>query len=70
MADQIDLAHERIEQQLADRLSRRVRYDGKSARRCVECGEPIPAIRRKSVPGVQTCVACQELRERNAREHR
>ncbi len=26
---------------------------------CVECGEPIPEGRRRAVPGVRTCVACQ-----------
>ena len=26
---------------------------------CVECGEPIPEGRRKALPGVRTCVACQ-----------
>ncbi|BAU47413.1 conjugal transfer protein TraR [Sulfurifustis variabilis] len=70
MADQIDIAHERIEQQLAESLSQRVRYKGKSARRCADCGEPIPDVRRRSVPGVQTCVICQEVRERAARERR
>ncbi len=27
---------------------------------CEECGEPIPAARRKAVPGVRLCLACQE----------
>ncbi|MEO8803596.1 MAG: DksA/TraR family C4-type zinc finger protein [Rudaea sp.] len=26
---------------------------------CEECGEVIPAARRKAVPGVRMCVACQ-----------
>lgn len=70
MADQIDIAHERTEQFLAERLSGRVRYSGQSARRCIDCGEPVPAERRRTVPGVQTCVICQEVRERNARDRR
>lgn len=70
MADQIDIAHERTEQLLAERLARRVRYSGESAEQCVDCGEPIPAVRRHSIPGVQTCVACQEMRERHARDRR
>lgn len=69
MADQADIAGQRVEEMLADRLSRRVRYGGRSARRCTECGEPIPAVRRRAIPGVQTCVACQERRERQEREH-
>ena len=28
--------------------------------RCEECDAPIPAARRKAVPGVRLCVACQE----------
>lgn len=27
------------------------------------CGTRIPAARRKAVPGVQTCVECQEFNE-------
>ena len=26
---------------------------------CVECGEEIPAARRRALPGARTCVACQ-----------
>lgn len=29
-----------------------------SARKCVECGEPIPEARRRVLPGVKLCVAC------------
>lgn len=34
-----------------------------SAEICVECDEPISALRREKVPGVQTCVECQERLE-------
>jgi len=30
---------------------------------CDECGEPIPEARRKALPGVRTCVACQSSRD-------
>lgn len=33
---------------------------------CEECDAPIPEARRKAVPGVRLCVACQE--ERDAEE--
>ncbi|WP_419787225.1 TraR/DksA C4-type zinc finger protein [Pseudodesulfovibrio sp.] len=33
---------------------------------CEECGEPIPAPRRRAVPGVRLCVDCQE--EADARD--
>jgi phage/conjugal plasmid C-4 type zinc finger TraR family protein len=36
---------------------------GPSAEECDECGERIPAGRRKAIPGVRTCVACQSERD-------
>ena len=36
---------------------------GESAQECDECGEPIPEGRRKAIPGVRTCVACQSQRD-------
>jgi phage/conjugal plasmid C-4 type zinc finger TraR family protein len=33
---------------------------GKSRTRCEECDAPIPAARRKALPGVKLCVPCQE----------
>ena len=37
---------------------------GPSAEECDDCGEPIPAARRKARPGVRTCVACQSERDK------
>ena len=37
---------------------------GESAVECDDCGEPIPAGRRKALPGVRTCVACQSTRDK------
>ena len=37
---------------------------GDSAEECDDCGEPIPAARRKALPGVRTCVACQSERDK------
>jgi phage/conjugal plasmid C-4 type zinc finger TraR family protein len=34
---------------------------GESLRECAECGEAIPEARRKALPGVRLCVACQEV---------
>ncbi|TDK28369.1 DksA/TraR family C4-type zinc finger protein [Luteimonas aestuarii] len=31
---------------------------------CEECGAAIPEARRKAVPGVRLCIACQEAEER------
>jgi phage/conjugal plasmid C-4 type zinc finger TraR family protein len=30
---------------------------------CEECDAPIPEARRKAVPGVRLCVACQEVHD-------
>jgi phage/conjugal plasmid C-4 type zinc finger TraR family protein len=32
--------------------------------RCEECDEAIPEARRKAMPGVRLCVACQEASDR------
>lgn len=44
-------------------LARALIPQGESAEECDDCGEPIPAPRRKAVPGVRTCVACQAERD-------
>lgn len=33
---------------------------GTSLKHCEECGVDIPEARRKALPGVRLCVACQE----------
>lgn len=33
---------------------------------CEECGAEIPEARRRAIPGVRVCVACQEARDRDA----
>ena len=30
---------------------------------CVGCGEDIPEARRRALPGVRTCIACQSVRD-------
>ena len=37
---------------------------GESPERCEECGDPIPEARRRALPGVRLCVACQEERDK------
>lgn len=34
---------------------------------CEACDAPIPAARRKAVPGVRLCVSCQEAHDREQR---
>lgn len=36
---------------------------GPGLMRCAECEARIPPARRKAVPGVRLCVACQELED-------
>ena len=37
---------------------------GPGRKRCEECDAPIPAARRKAMPGVRLCVPCQEAHDR------
>ncbi len=36
---------------------------GEGSEHCDECGEEIPAARRKALPSARTCVACQSARD-------
>ncbi|MFT4255979.1 MAG: DksA/TraR family C4-type zinc finger protein [Pseudoxanthomonas sp.] len=36
---------------------------GESLHHCEECDAPIPEARRKAVPGVRLCVACQQAHD-------
>ena len=36
---------------------------GPGRKRCEECDAPIPAARRKAMPGVRLCVPCQEAQD-------
>jgi phage/conjugal plasmid C-4 type zinc finger TraR family protein len=40
---------------------------GEGTIHCDDCGEPIPERRRLALPGVRTCVACQQERDRDVR---
>jgi phage/conjugal plasmid C-4 type zinc finger TraR family protein len=37
---------------------------GESLAHCEECDAPIPEARRKAIPGVRLCVACQTEHDR------
>lgn len=39
---------------------------GPGRERCEECDAPIPEARRRAVPGVRLCVACQEAQDAEA----
>ncbi|AXO89009.1 transcriptional regulator [Pseudomonas parafulva] len=65
MADAVDFANDHVEYFLQLSLQRLARLPVQpSAEHCEDCGEPIPSERQQLVIGCQTCVSCQELRER------
>lgn len=57
-----DAVNEQINNTIEDAVAR-ARNDipqGESLHECEECGEPIPEARRKAVPGIRLCIACQQ----------
>lgn len=65
MADAADLANDQADYFLQMALQRQLRRSTKpSAQICEDCDEPIPVRRQQSAAGCETCVSCQELRER------
>jgi phage/conjugal plasmid C-4 type zinc finger TraR family protein len=59
--EQIDATVEDAIKRARSRLPR-----GESLRRCEECDTVIPEPRRKAVPGVRLCIACQEAQDRES----
>lgn len=62
--DQIDAS---IQDEL-NRMQARPRPAGESLSHCAACDDPIPEARRRAIPGVKLCIACQS--ERDARPAR
>jgi phage/conjugal plasmid C-4 type zinc finger TraR family protein len=56
--DQIDASVEDAVQRARSHLPR-----GESRAECAECGAAIAEARRKAVPGVRLCIACQTERD-------
>ncbi len=56
--DQIDASVDDAVEAARSRLGR-----GETLSHCEECGEPIPEARRKALPGVRKCIACQEAED-------
>jgi phage/conjugal plasmid C-4 type zinc finger TraR family protein len=56
---------EQIDDTVADAvLGARARLPaGEGLDHCEACGEPIPAARRRALPGTRTCVPCQSGRD-------
>ena len=43
---------------------------GESLKSCAECGTAIPEARRKALPGVRLCIACQTEADKQVQSHR
>lgn len=56
--DQIDATVDDAVQRARQQLRK-----GPGLTRCEECDAPIPPARRKAVPGVRLCVACQSAQD-------
>jgi len=61
--EQIDASVEDAVEQARSRLPR-----GESLTHCEECAAEIPEARRKAVPGVRLCIACQEASDQQHAE--
>lgn len=57
---------DQIDDTIADGVMRaRARMPtGEGEIHCLECGDEIPAARRRAMPGVRTCITCQSVRDR------
>ncbi|MGH7108110.1 MAG: DksA/TraR family C4-type zinc finger protein [Acetobacteraceae bacterium] len=62
-----DAVQEQIDATVADAVARArsKQPKGPGLTHCEECGARIPEARRKAVPGVRLCVACQAERDRD-----
>lgn len=62
--EQIDASIEDALKNVRGRL-----HSGRSLKRCEECGAEIPEARRKAVPGVRLCLACQSEADKKIEVH-
>jgi phage/conjugal plasmid C-4 type zinc finger TraR family protein len=58
------LSYERLSRRARELVNALERVRDGSYGTCEECGDAIPAARRRALPGVTTCVQCQERGER------
>ncbi|EAR6304844.1 conjugal transfer protein TraR [Salmonella enterica subsp. enterica serovar Napoli] len=71
MADDIERYQAHMDMLETNRIQQiRQQLTGVSATQCEECGAPVPAERRRLIPGVRKCVGCQEVEEINRRQYR
>lgn len=71
MADDIERYLTHMDMLETSRIQQiRQQLTGVSATQCEECGAPVPAERRRLIPGVRKCVGCQEVQEIKGRQYR
>jgi len=72
MSDIVDRAAEAEETFRQAALAARERQipRGAAAGTCADCGEPIPAARRRAAPGATRCLDCQQWAERYQQQER
>lgn len=71
MADSMDMVQQRVQEELARNLANAThRPAGASEFFCLSCGEAVPELRRRALPGVSLCVTCQGINERRAAHYR
>ncbi|MEB7341470.1 DksA/TraR family C4-type zinc finger protein [Enterobacter hormaechei] len=66
-----DAVNEQINSTIEDAVAR-ARGEiphGESLTECEECGDPIPEARRKAIPGVRLCIACQQEKDSKNATH-
>ena len=67
MADDVDLAGDRIEIEMERLLAAFQPATGESLTECEACGNEIPEARQKAVQGCTRCIGCEEVRELHRR---
>ncbi|EGW1333547.1 TraR/DksA C4-type zinc finger protein [Escherichia coli] len=71
MADDIERYQAHMDMLETNRIQQiRQQLTGVSATQCEECGAPVPAERRRLIPGARKCVGCQEVEEIKGRQYR
>ena len=60
LADQLDVATQAAQATTDAAIEKRVVYSGESEAECEDCGNPIPEVRRKALPGCCLCPKCAE----------
>ncbi|ECR1918923.1 TraR/DksA C4-type zinc finger protein [Salmonella enterica] len=71
MTDEIERFQSHLAMLEADCIQRiRQQLTGISALFCDDCGAPVPAERRRLIPGVRKCVGCRAVEEMLSRQYR